>query len=60
MFSYIKRSTATIVRIYAMYEPLKVFTYIGLLVFGAGFMLGAAIPVYYFFHGSRHRRTSSR
>ena len=29
MFSYIKRSGATIVRIYAMYEPLKVFTYIG-------------------------------
>ena len=30
LFSYIKRSSATIVRIYAMYEPLKVFTYIGL------------------------------
>ena len=29
MFSYIKRSGATIVRIYAMYEPLKVFTYLG-------------------------------
>ena len=36
MFSYIKRSAATIVRIYAMYEPLKVFTYIGLAVFGVG------------------------
>jgi hypothetical protein len=35
IFSYIKRSGATIVRIYAMYEPLKVFTYIGLTVFGA-------------------------
>ena len=30
VFSYIKRSAATIVRIYAMYEPLKVFTYLGL------------------------------
>jgi glycosyltransferase involved in cell wall biosynthesis len=40
VFSYIKRSAATIVRIYAMYEPLKVFTYIGLLVFGAGFLIG--------------------
>ena len=30
VFSYIKRSSATIVRIYTMYEPLKVFTYIGL------------------------------
>ena len=29
IFSYIKRSGATIVRIYAMYEPLKVFTYLG-------------------------------
>ena len=36
VFSYIKRSSATIVRIYAMYEPLKVFTYVGLLIFGAG------------------------
>ncbi len=29
MFGYIKRSSATIVRIYASYEPLKVFSYIG-------------------------------
>ena len=36
LFSYIKRSAATIVRIYAMYEPLKVFTYIGLIIFGTG------------------------
>ena len=40
VFSYVKRSSATIVRIYAMYEPLKVFTYIGLSVFGAGFLIG--------------------
>jgi glycosyltransferase involved in cell wall biosynthesis len=49
VFSYIKRSSATIVRIYAMYEPLKVFTYIGLLVFSAGFMLGLRFLYYYFF-----------
>jgi glycosyltransferase involved in cell wall biosynthesis len=36
VFSYIKRSAATIVRIYAMYEPLKIFTYIGLAIFGVG------------------------
>src|SRR5436190_4377639 len=36
-FSYVKRSAATIVRIYAMYEPLKVFTYIGVAIFGVGF-----------------------
>jgi glycosyltransferase involved in cell wall biosynthesis len=29
IFDYIKKSTATIVRIYALYEPLKVFFYIG-------------------------------
>ena len=36
VFSYIKKSAATIVRIYAMYEPLKVFTYIGLAIFAVG------------------------
>ena len=36
IFSYIKRSGATIVRIYAMYEPLKVFTYLGSTIVGAG------------------------
>ena len=55
IFSYIKRSGATIVRIYAMYEPLKVFTYIGLTVFGAGFLLGLRLVYYYFqFEAGRH------
>jgi glycosyltransferase involved in cell wall biosynthesis len=36
MFSYIKRSAATIVRIYAMYEPLKIFTYVRLYVSDRG------------------------
>jgi glycosyltransferase involved in cell wall biosynthesis len=48
MFGYIKRSAATIVRIYAMYEPLKVFTYLGLSVFGAGLLLGVRLIYYYF------------
>jgi glycosyltransferase involved in cell wall biosynthesis len=39
MFGYIKQSAATIVRIYTMYEPLKVFSYIGGLVFLAGFAI---------------------
>jgi glycosyltransferase involved in cell wall biosynthesis len=39
IFSYIKRSTATIVRIYAMYEPLKVFSYIGLALFAIGLII---------------------
>ena len=48
IFSYIKRSAATIVRIYAMYEPLKVFTYLGLVVFGAGFAISLRFLYYYF------------
>ncbi|MEW5984924.1 MAG: glycosyltransferase family 2 protein [Acidobacteriota bacterium] len=33
---YVKASAATIVRIYAMYEPLKVFGLIGMVVFAGG------------------------
>jgi hypothetical protein len=39
IFSYTKKSAATIVRIYAMYEPLKVFTYIGLAIITAGVLV---------------------
>jgi glycosyltransferase involved in cell wall biosynthesis len=49
VFSYIKKSGATIVRIYTMYEPLKVFTYIGLLVFSGGVALGIRLLYYFFF-----------
>jgi glycosyltransferase involved in cell wall biosynthesis len=38
-FSYVKKSAATIVRIYAMYEPLKVFSYSGLALFAIGFVI---------------------
>jgi glycosyltransferase involved in cell wall biosynthesis len=51
VFSYIKASTATIVRIYAMYEPLKVFSYIG----GTIFLIGAALVLrflFYYFTGT--------
>jgi glycosyltransferase involved in cell wall biosynthesis len=41
VFSYIKQSAATIVRIYTMYEPLKVFTYVGVTIFAAGFAISA-------------------
>jgi hypothetical protein len=47
--SYIQRSAATIVRIYAMYEPLKVFTYIGALVFLCGVAIGLRFSYHYFF-----------
>lgn len=47
--SYIQRSAATIVRIYTMYEPLKVFTYIGSIVFLTGFAVSARFLYYYLF-----------
>ena len=46
VFSYIKASTATIVRIYAMYEPLKVFSYLGAAIF----LVGAALLVRFLFY----------
>jgi glycosyltransferase involved in cell wall biosynthesis len=49
IWSYLKHSGATIVRIYAMYEPLKVFTYIGGLVFLVGLAISARFLFYYFF-----------
>lgn len=32
IFSYVKKSSATIFKIFAIYEPLKVFTYLGIIV----------------------------
>lgn len=48
VWDYLKASVATIVRIYAMYEPLKVFTSIGLLVFSGGVALLLRFLYYYF------------
>jgi glycosyltransferase involved in cell wall biosynthesis len=49
VFSYIKSSGATILRIYTMYEPLKVFTYIGSIVFLVGFAISLRFLYFYFF-----------
>src|SRR6185436_3532436 len=58
LFSYIKQSGATIARIYVMYEPLKVFTYLGLTIAGAGFLVSLRFG-YYLLHyeGFRHPGT---
>ena len=48
---YLKQSGSTIVRIYTMYEPLKVFTSMGLLTFGAGLATSLRF-LYFFFTGS--------
>jgi glycosyltransferase involved in cell wall biosynthesis len=58
VFSYVKRSAATIVRIYAMYEPLKIFTYLGFVGFGGGFALSMRF-IYYYFHNEAFKHLGS-
>ncbi len=48
VWAYIKASAATIVRIYAMYEPLKVFGSIGLVIFASGLVVSFRFLLYYF------------
>lgn len=48
VWTYVKRSASTIVRIYTMYEPFKVFTSIGLLTFLAGFAISLRFLYFYF------------
>ncbi len=47
---YVKRSVATILRIYAMYEPFKVFMILGSLLFSAGALLGLRYA-FFWWHG---------
>jgi glycosyltransferase involved in cell wall biosynthesis len=47
---YLKHSGATIVRVYAMYEPLKVFFYIGLGLLAVG-LAGVGRFLYFYFTG---------
>ena len=49
--SYIVRSAATLVRIYALYEPLRVFTIIGTTLLTGGSVIGARFVFYYFTDG---------
>jgi glycosyltransferase involved in cell wall biosynthesis len=49
--AYIRRSVATMVRIYTLYEPFKTFLTIGGAVFGLGFLLGLRFLVFYFTRG---------
>jgi glycosyltransferase involved in cell wall biosynthesis len=39
-WDYVKRSAATILRIYAMYEPFRLFVVVGSLLLAGGFALG--------------------
>lgn len=53
--SYLKRSTTTLIRIYTLYEPLKIFLYIGSFIFGLGVLISLRF-LYLFFahHGTGH------
>ena len=46
-WDYVKRSSATILRIYAMYEPFKVFVLLGTVLLAAGAVLGARYAYYW-------------
>ncbi len=53
--SYLKQSGSTIVRIYTMYEPLKVFTTIGVVTVAAGLAMSLRFLYFYFTgYGSGH------
>ncbi|MBF6612860.1 MAG: glycosyltransferase family 2 protein, partial [Chloroflexi bacterium] len=61
IFNYIKKSSATIVRIYALYEPLKVFFYIGLfLMLIAAYGTISLLLRYFFQEGQNFRQTFER
>ena len=50
--TYLRKSIATIFRVYALYRPLKTFFAIGVLLMLAGFAIGARF-LYYFIEGER-------
>jgi hypothetical protein len=58
VFAYIKRSSATIVRIYASYEPLKVFSYIGGSFLGVGLLISLRF-LYYYWNGQGYGKLQS-
>ena len=51
-WQYLKKSLVTLLRVYSMYNPLKVFLYLGGLAFLLGFALGARYLYFYFSAGA--------
>ncbi len=61
VFDYVKKSGATIVRLYALYEPLKVFFYIGLVLMLVAAYGTVSLLLHYFFQeGMNWRQTFER
>jgi glycosyltransferase involved in cell wall biosynthesis len=50
---YIKNSVITIARIFVVYKPFRFFMTIGLLLFGAGFVIGLRFLYYYLLDGGQ-------
>ena len=48
VFSYLKRSIITIIRIFVVYKPFRFFMAIGLLMFMVGFLIGVRFLYFYF------------
>lgn len=53
MWDYLKKSIVTIIRIYTHYEPLKIFFYIGSILFTGGLAIGLRFLYYYWFGNSQ-------
>lgn len=51
IFQYIERSITTIIRMYTMYQPLRVFFYVGTTIFSIGFLIGLRF-LYFYLTGS--------
>jgi glycosyltransferase involved in cell wall biosynthesis len=47
-WQHVKKSAATIVRIFAMYEPLKAFFFLSMIFFVPGVLLGSRFLYFYF------------
>jgi glycosyltransferase involved in cell wall biosynthesis len=51
-WQYLKKSGATLLRVYLMYHPMKAFLFLGSVSFLAGFALGLRYLYYYFLAGA--------
>ncbi|MFQ5646395.1 MAG: glycosyltransferase family 2 protein [bacterium] len=57
--AYLKRSVATIVRVYTMYQPLKVFSYLGGFMLLVGFAVSLRFFISFFQHPELSRHLQS-
>jgi glycosyltransferase involved in cell wall biosynthesis len=56
VFDYVKKSGATVVRLYALYEPLKVFFYIGAVLMLIALFGTISLILHYFFQEDQNFR----